>query len=84
MKTQIRDKVNAAYGYNAITRINITQTAEIGFEFTKIDISSEEKDWDPNPSITGKKVKTSQQGKCARQRLKRSSCRLGRKSINKI
>ena len=29
MKTQIKEKVNAAYGYNAVTRINITQTAEI-------------------------------------------------------
>ena len=61
MKTQIRDKVNAAYGYNAVTRINITQTAEKGFEFTKLGISSEGQDSDPNSSIIRKKVKTSQQ-----------------------
>ena len=61
MKTQIKEKVNAAYGYNAVTRINITQTAGIGFEFTKLGVSSEKQDWDPNSSIIRKKVKTSQQ-----------------------
>ena len=61
MKTQIKEKVNAAYGYNAVTRINITQTVGIGFEFTKLGVSSEGQDWDPNSSIIRKKVKTSQQ-----------------------
>lgn len=28
---QIREKVNACYGYNAIARIRITQTAPVGF-----------------------------------------------------
>jgi len=28
---QIREKVNACYGYNAISRISLTQTAPIGF-----------------------------------------------------
>lgn len=30
-KTQIRDRVNACYGYNAISRVRITQTAPTGF-----------------------------------------------------
>jgi len=30
-KQQIREKVNACYGYNAIARIHITQTAPTGF-----------------------------------------------------
>ena len=30
-KEQIRTKVNAVYGYNAISRIKITQTAPVGF-----------------------------------------------------
>ena len=30
-KEQIREKVNACYGYNAIARIRITQTARTGF-----------------------------------------------------
>lgn len=31
-KEQLREKVNAVYGYNAIARIRITQTAATGFE----------------------------------------------------
>ena len=30
-KEKLRDKVNAVYGYNAISRIRLTQTAPIGF-----------------------------------------------------
>lgn len=30
-KEQIRDKVNACYGYRAISRVRITQTAPVGF-----------------------------------------------------
>lgn len=30
-KDQIRERVNAAYGYNAISRVRITQTAPTGF-----------------------------------------------------
>lgn len=30
-KEQLRDKVNAVYGYNAISRVRITQTAPTGF-----------------------------------------------------
>ena len=30
-KDQLREKVNAAYGYNAIARVKITQTAPTGF-----------------------------------------------------
>lgn len=30
-KDQIRDKVNACYGYNAISRVRVTQTAPTGF-----------------------------------------------------
>lgn len=35
-KEQIREKVNACYGYNAIARIRITQTAATGFAEGKI------------------------------------------------
>ena len=30
-KEQIREKVNACYGYRAISRVRITQTAPVGF-----------------------------------------------------
>lgn len=32
MLPQIQQKVNACYGYNAISRVRITQTAPVGFE----------------------------------------------------
>ena len=35
-KEQLRTKVNAVYGYNAIARIRITQTAAIGFAEGKV------------------------------------------------
>jgi len=35
-KEQIRAKVNACYGYNAIARIRITQTAATGFSEGKL------------------------------------------------
>ena len=35
-KEQIREKVNACYGYNAIARIHITQTAPTGFAEGKL------------------------------------------------
>ena len=42
LKHQIKNKVNAAYGYNAVARIKITQTAETGFEFAKVNGNTEE------------------------------------------
>jgi hypothetical protein len=35
-KEQIREKVNACYGYSAISRVRITQTAKTGFAEGKI------------------------------------------------
>lgn len=36
-KDQIRDRVNACYGYRAVSRIRITQTAPVGFAEGRID-----------------------------------------------
>ncbi|WP_338549989.1 DUF721 domain-containing protein [Roseovarius phycicola] len=36
-KEALRDRVNAAYGYNAISRIHITQTAPVGFSEGQAD-----------------------------------------------
>lgn len=38
-KERLRDKVNAVYGYNAISRIRITQTAPTGFAEGQADFS---------------------------------------------
>ncbi|WP_375687778.1 DUF721 domain-containing protein [Pseudooceanicola sp. LIPI14-2-Ac024] len=39
-KEQLRQKVNAAYGYNAIARIRITQTASTGFAEGQVAFST--------------------------------------------
>jgi hypothetical protein len=38
-KEKLRQKVNAVYGYNAIARVRITQTAATGFAEGKVDFS---------------------------------------------
>ncbi len=38
-KEKLRQKVNAIYGYNAIARVRITQTAATGFAEGKVDFS---------------------------------------------
>ncbi|MCE5973248.1 DUF721 domain-containing protein [Sinirhodobacter sp. WL0062] len=47
---QIRDKVNACYGYNAISRIVLTQTAPIGFAEGQAQFTPAPKAEKPPPS----------------------------------
>ena len=61
LKHQIKEKVNAAYGYNAIARIKITQTAETGFELSKLNGATEEQDWNTNSAVVRNNVKASEQ-----------------------
>jgi hypothetical protein len=42
-KEQIRSKVNSVYGYNAIARVRITQTAATGFAEGQIDFAHKSK-----------------------------------------
>ena len=61
LKHQIIEKVNAAYGYNAVARIKITQTAETGFEFVKLGGNKEEQDCNTNLTVARNNVKASEQ-----------------------
>ena len=61
LKHQIKEKVNAAYGYNAVARIKITQTAETGFELSKLSGATEEQDWNKNSAIVRNNAKASEQ-----------------------
>ena len=61
LKHQIKDKVNAAYGYNAVARIKITQTAETGFEFAKVNGNTEEQGSNRNLTVVRNNVKASEQ-----------------------
>lgn len=54
-KERLRDKVNAVYGYNAIARIRITQTAPTGFAEGQADFShapAKRAESAPDPVIT--------------------------------
>lgn len=49
-KEQMRAKVNAVYGYNAISRIRITQTAPVGFAEGQIAFQHNQSPQKPAPS----------------------------------
>ncbi|WP_136634448.1 DUF721 domain-containing protein [Pseudooceanicola onchidii] len=42
-KEQLREKVNAVYGYNAIARVRVTQTAATGFAEGQVDFAMKPK-----------------------------------------
>ncbi len=49
-KHQLRDRVNAVYGYNAISRVRITQTAPTGFSEGQAQFTPAPKAGKPGPS----------------------------------
>ena len=56
-KEQIREKVNACYGYRAISRVRITQTAPTGFSEGRVAFSAApkvEKSLDPAVTLAAK------------------------------
>lgn len=57
---KIKDKVNACYGYAAISRINITQTAPIGFSEGQVEFESKNSTEPPekNPEIVSRVQKS--------------------------
>jgi hypothetical protein len=58
-KEQLRTKVNAIYGYNAISRVRITQTAATGFAEGQVDFKHKPKDTGP------RKIDTATQARAA-------------------
>ncbi|UZD90910.1 DUF721 domain-containing protein [Cognatishimia activa] len=54
-KEQLRQRVNSAYGYNAITRMRITQTAPTGFSEGQARFAPEPKQIKPEPSAEVKR-----------------------------
>ncbi|WGW04899.1 DUF721 domain-containing protein [Tropicibacter oceani] len=54
-KEQLRERINAVYGYNAITRLRVTQTAATGFAEGQADFNHRPKQAEkprPNPEQT--------------------------------
>ena len=59
-KEQIRDKVNACYGYRAISRVRITQTAPVGFTKGQVAFEPEVKELkEPAPAVKAEATKMS-------------------------
>lgn len=58
-KEKIRAKVNAIYGYNAISRVTLTQTAPIGFAEGQAEFSPKAKEAPPiDPAIKAEASET--------------------------
>ncbi len=55
-KEQIREKVNAVYGYAAISRIRVTQTAPTGFSEGQVEFAPRKAETpkEPDPEITSR------------------------------
>jgi hypothetical protein len=60
-KETLRQKVNAAYGYDAIARVRITQTAATGFQEGKVDFSHQTKP-SPAPTVIDAKARETADG----------------------
>lgn len=59
-KEKIREKVNAVYGYNAISKVRITQTAANGFEEGKAQFDHQKRTipTEPDPEIKAAAIET--------------------------
>lgn len=60
-KEQLRAKVNSVYGYNAISRIRVTQTAAVGFAEGQVAFAhkpSPERSNVKNPNVVAKAAET--------------------------
>ena len=81
-KEAIRTKVNAVYGYNAIARVRITQTAPIGFSEGQVEFQAK-----PKSKPTLSPVVQQQAHETARtvtdQNLRRALEELGRNVLTK-
>lgn len=51
-KEKLRDRVNACYGYNAISNVRVTQTAATGFSEGRVSFGHRRKDTAPAPDAS--------------------------------
>ena len=83
-KERLRTKVNGVYGYNAIARIKITQTAPTGFSEGQVAFEHREAPAAPapaNPAVRAKAVQDTQA--VADDDLRAALARLGENIFNK-
>ncbi|MFK7744732.1 MAG: DUF721 domain-containing protein [Roseobacter sp.] len=83
-KEKLRTKVNAVYGYNAIARIRITQTAATGFAEGKVDFLHAKPNSDQMPRDAATQAKAAEVTKPVEDDGLRSAlARLGENILNK-
>jgi len=82
-KDRLRERVNAAYGYNAISRVRITQTAPTGFADgqARFETPSPKPRPEPNPEVCRDATKTADG--IADEGLRAALERLGRNVLSK-
>lgn len=81
-KDQIRDKVNACYGYRAISRVRITQTAPTGFAEGKVQFKAAPKP-DVTPGAAEQASATEMAAGVANSDLRDALAQLGAKVLSK-
>ena len=82
-KDRLRERVNAAYGYNAISRVRITQTAPTGFADgqARFETPAPKPRPEPNPEVCRDATKTADG--IADEGLRAALERLGRNVLSK-
>ena len=83
-KERLRQKVNAVYGYNAISKVWITQTAPTGFAEGQVDFKYAprvQKTVEPDPVVTSEAAKTA--AGVENEDLRAALERLGRNVLTK-
>lgn len=83
-KEQIRAKVNAVYGYNAIARVRVTQTAATGFSDGKVAFGHKPKAQGaqaPDPALRRQAAETA--SPVSDNALREALARLGENILNK-
>jgi len=82
-KEQLRTRVNAVYGYNAIARVRVTQTAATGFSEGRVafEHTSKKKTAPPDPALRAKAKENAAQ--IGDDSLRDALARLGENILNK-
>jgi hypothetical protein len=83
-KEQLRTRVNAVYGYNAISRVRITQTAATGFSEGKVAFGHKPKataQTQPDPALRQKATEAARP--VTDEGLRAALARLGENVLNK-
>jgi hypothetical protein len=82
-KEQLRARVNAVYGYNAIARVRITQTAATGFAEWRVAFDHKPKGEKPRPNPALQQKAAEAAKPVADEGLREALARLGENILNK-